>query len=122
MRVIVEQWITHMCKSMSRYIYIYIYRKVTRSRNSSVDISTGYELDGRGSIPVTVKIFFSSPQRPDRIWDLPSLLSNGYRGLFPRGVKRPGREAALSSLSSAEVKNGGAILPLRIHLHGLVLD
>jgi len=29
--------------------------------------------------------FFSSPSRPDRIWDLSSLLSNGYRGLFPWG-------------------------------------
>jgi hypothetical protein len=29
--------------------------------------------------------FFSSPPRPDRLWDLPSLLSNGYRGHFPWG-------------------------------------
>jgi hypothetical protein len=27
---------------------------------------------------------FSSPRRPDRLWDPPSLLSNGYRLLFPR--------------------------------------
>jgi hypothetical protein len=27
----------------------------------------------------------SSPQRPDRIWSLVSLLYNGYRWLFPRG-------------------------------------
>jgi hypothetical protein len=26
--------------------------------------------------------FFSSPQRPDRLWSQPSLISNGYRGLF----------------------------------------
>jgi hypothetical protein len=26
---------------------------------------------------------FSSPARPDRLWDSPSLLSNGYQGLFP---------------------------------------
>jgi hypothetical protein len=29
--------------------------------------------------------FFSSPPRPDRLWDSPSLLSNGYQGLFPWG-------------------------------------
>jgi len=29
--------------------------------------------------------FFSSPQRPDRIWGSPSLLSYAYRGLLSRG-------------------------------------
>jgi hypothetical protein len=29
--------------------------------------------------------FFSSPPRPDWLWDPPSLLSNGYQGLFPWG-------------------------------------
>jgi hypothetical protein len=38
--------------------------------------------------------FFSSPPRSDRLWDLPSLLSNGYRNSFP-GVKLPGREAVV---------------------------
>jgi hypothetical protein len=27
--------------------------------------------------------FFSSPPRPDRCWGPPSLISNGYEGLFP---------------------------------------
>jgi hypothetical protein len=29
--------------------------------------------------------FLFSPCRPDRLWGPPSLLYNGYRGLFPRG-------------------------------------
>jgi hypothetical protein len=56
------------------------------SRDSVVGTATGYVLDGRGvgvQVPVGSRIF-SSPRRPDRIWGLPSLLSIGYRGLFPR--------------------------------------
>jgi hypothetical protein len=29
--------------------------------------------------------FFSLPPRPERLWGLPSLLSNGYQGIFPGG-------------------------------------
>jgi len=31
------------------------------------------------------KGFFASPPRPDRLWEPPSLLFNGYRGSFPEG-------------------------------------
>lgn len=37
------------------------------------------------SIPIRSKIFFSSPQYPDRFWTPPSLLSDGYQGLCRRG-------------------------------------
>jgi hypothetical protein len=47
--------------------------------------ATGYWLDNQGSIPGKGKIFVSVSERPDRVWGPPSLLSNGYRGLFPRG-------------------------------------
>jgi hypothetical protein len=50
-----------------------------------VGIAMGYGLDGRGSIPGRSKRFFSFPQCPDRLWGQPSLLSNGYWGLFPWG-------------------------------------
>jgi hypothetical protein len=42
-----------------------------------------YGLDDGGSSPGRGWEFFSSPPRPDRLWDPPSLLSNGYRRLFP---------------------------------------
>jgi hypothetical protein len=48
-------------------------------------LSDGLWTERPGLIPVRDKTFLSSPQRPDRLWDLPSLLSNGYRGPFPRG-------------------------------------
>jgi hypothetical protein len=41
---------------------------------------------------------------------------------FSAGVKRPGREDDHSPPSSAEVKNGGAIPPLPIRLHGMVTE
>jgi hypothetical protein len=42
----------------------------------------GYELDDRGSIIDRGKSF--SLLYDIRIWNLPSLLCNGYRGLFSR--------------------------------------
>jgi hypothetical protein len=54
--------------------------------NNVVGTATGYDLDDRGigvRLPVGSRIF-SSPHRPDRLWGTSSLLSNGYRGLFPR--------------------------------------
>jgi hypothetical protein len=57
----------------------------SRSRDSAVDIATGYGLDDRRvGVPVPVgSRIFSSPQRPDRLWDPPILLSNWYHGFFP---------------------------------------
>jgi hypothetical protein len=77
-------------------------------------MATGYGLDDREvgvRVPVGSRIF-SSPRRPDRLCGSPKILSNGNRGLFPRGVKWPGREVDHSPPTSAEVKKSGSIHPL----------
>jgi hypothetical protein len=73
---------------------------------SSVSIVSAYGLPGdRGSIPGRRKGFFLQPLCPDRLWGPPSLVYNGYRGRFPGGKARPGRDADHSPPSTAEVVN-----------------
>jgi hypothetical protein len=75
------------------------------SRDTSVSIKTR-QLVGRPWTNVQQDWhFFSSPPRPDRLWGPPSLLSNGYQGLFSPGVNWLGNEAVYSPASSPEVKN-----------------
>jgi hypothetical protein len=70
-------------------------------RDSSVDIVTGYGLDGPGSNPGGGGEIFRT--RPDRPWGPPCLLYNGYQVSLP-GVKRPGRCVDHPPPSCAEVK------------------
>jgi hypothetical protein len=58
-----------------------------------VDIARDYGLDGRGSIPSRSKLFFSTPQRPDRLWGPDNFLFNVYSGVFPRQQSDPVSEA-----------------------------
>jgi hypothetical protein len=57
-----------------------------KSRDNSVGIVTRLRAGRsgfKGSITGGGWDFFSSPLCPERLWGPPSLLSNGYQGLFP---------------------------------------
>jgi hypothetical protein len=76
-------------REMFRWLLLHFPKKtlLNRSWDSVIGIAIGYGLDDCGvevQVPVGSRIF-SSPCRPDRLWGLPNLLSNGYRGLFPLG-------------------------------------
>jgi hypothetical protein len=76
------------------------------SLDSAVGIATGYGLDDRGigvRVPVILRIF-TFPCRPDRFWGSPILLSNGYRGLFPRGLSGRGVKLTTHLQLVSEVK------------------
>jgi hypothetical protein len=67
----------------------------------------------RHSNPGRIKMFLSSPARPDRLWAPKSPLLNEYGCFFP-GIKRPRHDFHHTSPSSTEVKNEWIIhlLPL----------
>jgi hypothetical protein len=62
--------------------YFYFYET---SRDISVGIATGYGIDRRSSFLGRDRRCFCTPQCSHRLWGPPSLLSNGYWGLFARG-------------------------------------
>jgi hypothetical protein len=86
------------------------------SRDRSVGIATGYELDSWGLIPGMGKIcLFSTASRPDLGSTQPPI-QWVPKALFLK-VKRPGCEVDHSPPSSTEVKNAGALPPLFLRLH-----
>jgi hypothetical protein len=91
------------------------------SLDSSVDIVTGYGLDGRGSIPGSGKIFLFSagsgltlgPTQPPIQW-VPRIIS--------LGLKRPGRDGDHSPLLAPRSRTMELYLHSPIRLHGVVLN
>jgi hypothetical protein len=78
------------------------------SRDSSVSIASGYRLDGQGSISGRGRYvsLLHSVQTGSVVHPA------SYPWPVSLGVKRQGREADLTTPSSAEVKNGGAMFQL----------
>jgi hypothetical protein len=76
-----ESWFSQPSQTNIRIIL----QIAARSRVSAVGIATGYGLDDRGvGFEPWWGLEFSS-RRPGRPWRPPSLISNGFRWLFPRG-------------------------------------
>ena len=89
-------YITLFCILLIFYTYLKI------GTGIAVSIATHYGLDGAGSAGSLggSEIFGTHPDRP---WDPPNLLYDGYRVSFP-GVKRPGRGVDRLPQSIAEVE------------------
>jgi hypothetical protein len=80
------------------------------SRDSSVGIALGYDLESCSSLPGRGKIFYFHSFQTG--FGSHQSLIQWVRGAISPGVKRPRREVDYSPPSNAEVKNGGAIPPL----------
>jgi hypothetical protein len=75
--------------------------------------TAGYGLDDQGSIRGRARICSVLHSFQTCSGGQPSLLSSGYRELFPWGYNS-------CPPSNAKIKNGGAIPPLPTRLHGVM--
>jgi hypothetical protein len=101
-------------KQMKNAYKIIVWAPEDRNRDSAVSIVTVYGLDDRG-VGVRVPVgsgMFSSRHRPDRFWGPQSLLSNGYRGLFPRVYSGRGVKVTTHLHLVPRSRKRGSIHPL----------
>jgi hypothetical protein len=80
-----------------------------------------YGLDNWGLIPGRGMRFLCFPEPRAFLGTTQPTVQRIQKALFP-GVKMQGRESDDSPLSSAEEKKDGALPPLPIYLHGIVLN
>jgi hypothetical protein len=86
---------------------------------AGVGIAMDYRLVCRGSIPSRGKRVFSPSQRPDCLGPTQPPVQ-WVSETLSLAVKRPAREGDHFPPYSAEIKNGGAIPPFPIRLHGVM--
>jgi hypothetical protein len=93
----IHLFLVYAYKEKSNSIITFLEFAVTKSRDSVIGIAIGYGLDDwRVGVRVPVgSRMFSSPCRPHWLWSPLSLLSNGYRRLFPRRLS--GRDVKLTT-------------------------
>jgi len=104
--------------SITSLLIRYAFKLFWGSENSVVSIATRLWAGwSEVQIPADVKTFFFSPNRPNRLWDLPSFLFYGYWCSFPV-VQRRGRETD-SCLLVLCLRISGAIPMRPICLNGL---
>jgi hypothetical protein len=69
---------------ISIYLFVYLCMEEPGWRSRYIDWLRAGRPRGQSSSPGRIKNFLFC-NRPDRLWGPPNLLSDGYRGLFPRG-------------------------------------
>jgi hypothetical protein len=84
------------------------------TRDNTIGIKPGYGLDDRGvefRVPVGSRVFLS-PRRPDQFWGSHSLLSIGWRRIFPRGQSGWGLKLTTHHQLVSRSRKCGSIHPL----------